>query len=82
MPHWLAALFALVCFSYVGSVLYDIVQGGLPAPTGLVVPGIFLVMGILALVSSTRYLALAASRVWMIMILLAVAIYIAWSLLT
>jgi len=48
----------------------------------LVVPGIFLVMGVLALVPSTRYLALAAFRVWMLMILLAVAIYFAWSLLT
>ena len=82
MPHWLAALFALVCFSFVGSVLYDIVQAGPPPPTGLVVPGIFLVMGILALVPSTRYLAIAAFRVWMIMILLAVAIYFAWSVLS
>jgi hypothetical protein len=48
----------------------------------LVVPGIFLVMGILALVPSTRYLAIAAFRVWMIMILLAVAIYFAWSVLS
>jgi hypothetical protein len=82
MPHWAAALFAIVCFSFVGSVLYDIVQTGPPAPTRLVVSGIFLVMGVLALVPSTRYLALAAFRVWMLMILLAVAIYCAWSLLT
>jgi len=82
MPHWSAALFAIVCFSFVGSVLYDIVQTGPPRPIGLVVPGIFFVIGVLALVPSTRYLALAAFRVWMLMILLAVAIYFAWSLLT
>jgi uncharacterized membrane protein len=82
MPHWFAALFAIGCFSFVGTVLYDIVQAGPPRLTGLVVPGIFLVMGVLALVPSTRYLALAAFRVLMIMILLAVAIYFAWSLLT
>ena len=81
MPHWSAALFAIVCFSFVGSVLYDIVQAGPPRPIGLVVPGIFFVIEVLALVPSTRYLALAAFRVWMIMILLAVAIYFAWSLL-
>jgi len=33
-------------------------------------------------VPSTRYLAIAAFRVWMIMILLAVAIYFAWSVLS
>ena len=81
-PHWSAALFAMVCFSFVGTVLYESVQSDPPRPIGLVVPGIFLVMGVLALVPSTRYLALAAFRVWMLMILLAVAIYFAWSLLT
>jgi hypothetical protein len=60
-PHWSAALFAIVCFSFVGTVLYDIVQAGSPRPIGLVVPGIFLVMGVLAVVPSTRYLVVAAS---------------------
>jgi hypothetical protein len=82
MPHWFAALWAIGCFGFVGSVLYDIAQAGPPRPTGLVFPGIFLVMRVLALVPSTRYLALAATRVLMIMILLVVAIYFAWSLLT
>ena len=81
MPHWSAALFAIFCFSFAGSGFYDSVQAGPPHPTGLVVSGIFFVMGLLALMPSTRYLALAAFRVWAIMILLAVAIYFAWSLL-
>jgi hypothetical protein len=82
MPHWFAALWAIGCFSFVGWVLYERVQADALRPTGLVVPAIFLVMGVLALVPSTRYLAIAAFRVLSITILLAVAIYFAWSLLT
>ena len=83
MSHWGAALFAIVCFSFAGSGFNYSVQAGPPRPTGLglVVSGIFVVMGLLALMPSTRYLAIAAFRVWGIMMLLAVVIYFAWSLL-
>jgi hypothetical protein len=81
-PHWSAALFAMVCFSFVGTALYEIVQSGPPRPIGFVVPGIFLVMGVLALVPSTRYLVVVAMQIMTIMVMLVVAIYFAWSLLT
>jgi len=80
MPHWVAALWAIGCFIFAGSALYSIAQAWPPRPAGFVFPGIFLVMGVLFLSPSTRHLAVAAFRVLMITILLAVAIYFAWSL--
>ena len=82
MPHWVAALWATWCFIFVGSQLHGMAQAWPPRPAGLVFPGIFLVMGVLFLVPSTRRLAVAAFWVLGAMILLALVIYLAWSSLT
>jgi hypothetical protein len=81
MPHWGAALFAIFCFGFARSGFNYSVHAGPPRPVGLVVSGIFVAMGLLALMPSTRYLAFTAFRVWSIVMLLAVGVYFAWSLL-
>ncbi len=82
IPHWSAALFAIGCLAMVGAWFYDTSPAGPRHPTSLVLPVMLLVLAVLASVPSTRYLAAAAMRVMGLVILLAVAIFAVWSLLT
>ncbi len=82
-PHWSAALFAIGCLAVVGGLWFsDAAAAGPQRSMALAFIGIFLVLAVLALVPSTRYLAAAAMRVMGIMFMLAVAIFAAWSLLS
>jgi hypothetical protein len=81
-PHWSAVLFAIGCLGMVGAWFYNTAPAGPQRPTDLVPPGILLVLAVIALVPTTRYLAVAAVRVMGIMIVLAFAIFAVWLLLT